>query len=302
MKRNRLDEMNNLALEKLNQGDFFEAQACFRENTKEYPEALCFNNLGVFYTTEGLLLKSGKVRKSLALGIKYLERARRLGVSSPKNLLALGSAYYDQGELEKAKNYFLKAIELGEDAIAPYNLGVVQFLLRGYRVSTKYLEKSFEQSILDGKDMDESLVYVYSLINYDVSKGRNALEKVLAAKIPHIELDTFVLAYLCQELTLAKSLVEDMFVSWAVPPVVMAMVFDCMFSLGLADEAKKYKVLQEKILGEYNYNARREICEIRKIYMDKDYRDGLIKSYKFQPLLKRGCYYIGCKLHPECNL
>ena len=291
--------LNDLALEELNKGNTYAAQEYFRRNAKEHPTGMSLNNLGVFYITEGLQLKAGKVRKALGLGCKFLERAKEFGLESPQNLLALGGGYYDQGEYKKAEREFFEAIKLGESKVAPYNYGVVAFLLKDYHNSTKYLEKYFTQSLLSGEAMDEHLLYVFSLLHHDTSKANGALRKLLASGISHIEMDSFILAYLCDEMILAKNLCEKMFTLWAVPPVVMAMVFDCMFRLKLPSEAKRYKDLQEKNLENYDYDTKREVCEIKKVFVNKKYRDSMIQSYAFQPLLKRGCYYIGCKLHTD---
>lgn len=94
--------LNDLALEELNKGNTYAAQEYFRRNAKEHPTGMSLNNLGVFYITEGLQLKAGKVRKALGLGCKFLERAKEFGLESPQNLLALGGVYYDQGEYKKA--------------------------------------------------------------------------------------------------------------------------------------------------------------------------------------------------------
>ena len=104
----------------LQAGDTTAALEAMKEGFEKYPEnELMVQNLINYY-----LLTTKEPKKAL----KYLNTAIEQHPDQPQYYSAKGQIFDETGDLEKAKKFYKKALELDEDNFtAAYNLGVIYF-------------------------------------------------------------------------------------------------------------------------------------------------------------------------------
>jgi len=117
-------------------GEYRSAIKLLLKYRKKHPgNALVNFNLGVVY------YKTGKVIKS----IYSLEEAVRQGADEPEVFNQLGLAYDQNSDIEGARAYYKKALEMDPGfAMAWNNLGVTYFLAGDYLVAKFNFEKALE--------------------------------------------------------------------------------------------------------------------------------------------------------------
>jgi tetratricopeptide (TPR) repeat protein len=291
----RRDEMNEQALKQLRQGAFSEAQLLFRENAKKNPSLLTWNNLGVFYMTEGMTLANGKVIQATRKATQCLQTAEICGPLTP-TYMALGHLCFDAKEYDRAELYFERAVAYGDSYVAFNNYGVLLYTQYKYEKAALAFEKALELCTSEEKSILFSS-YAFSVLPYDRQRCMEILHDICKRDISHILVDEFVLAYLCDDLEKTEGLCEQMLESWTINCDIVAMVFDYYFKSGNADQAKSY--LQKKVseLQEYDYNTTREIRCVKDAFFDAECRMKLIKKYRYIPPILTGYYYYGCRQH-----
>nr|WP_319489345.1 hypothetical protein [uncultured Caproiciproducens sp.] len=298
--RNDVETINDIALQMISIRNFSAAQYNFRQNAKKNPSFLTFNNLGVYYITEGIELPNGKVHSARKLGLKYLKRAEAYS-QSQLNLMAIGDVYFNEKSYDVASDYFRRACKFNDYYISLNNLGASLYMLGKYEeASTNFQNALSHCNCSDYSDIypAKSTIYssyAFSVVHYNKEESLDILHRMLKSDISHIEVDEFVLAYLCNDLLLAKKLCQRMFDSWHVDASVMAMVFDCLFMLKEGNEAEKYLNYQLKHLAGYDYNTKPEIYRLKKSFSQHDYRKEEIANFQYSPPLIKGCHYVGSK-------
>lgn len=290
-----IELINEAALEELNQNKIYRAQTLFRQNVKENSCFITLNNLGVFHVFEGLLKPDNSRRGATKLGISYLKKAA-IYQKSELTLRTLGKVYFEAREYKEAGESFRLACELKPDYASLYNLAVSRYKQRMYEDSTTWFKKSLDLCEASGY-ADTYIAYAFSLLHCDQQQCLGALHKLLKYDISHLEMDLFILAYLCNDLLEAEKQIKSMFDHWSVDIPIMAMIFDCLFKLGKDGEAKEYLKYKIESLEGYDYNIKVEINQTKKAFSSSDYRKKLIDHYHYEmPLIQQCCYY-GCKQH-----
>lgn len=291
------EEINQLALEALDKGDFYSAQHWFRNNVKNNPGVISFNNLGVFYMNEGLQLRNGRVRSADKLSLRYLMSAEKYSISY-LNLMAIGNWNFISQNYVEASNYFRRACNITDSYVSYNNLGVSLYLQYQNDESILCLEKALR--LCDNTDEigEIYLTYIFSLLRKDKKQALDILHQMIKFNIKHMEMDLFIVAFLCGDLQLASTIISPMFMFWQIDIPVIAMVFECLFQLGQNDTAKQYMEYQINCLEGYDYSTKKEIDSVKKAFYQKEYRKKAISDFHYIPLLIQPCYYIGCKLHP----
>lgn len=72
-----------------------------------------------------VLMKQGKMEEA----IQVMEKANGLSPSNPERLIALGDAFFQKGDKEKAKGFFSEAASVAPDAAVAANKGLAQIAL-----------------------------------------------------------------------------------------------------------------------------------------------------------------------------
>ena len=99
---------NALALAKLSEGNELAAQALFRKNAKNSPCCLSLNNMGVYYSQYGMILKNGRIRSAKKIGLNYLLKAS-LYETDWRNCISTATALLESQNVELAYQFLSKA-------------------------------------------------------------------------------------------------------------------------------------------------------------------------------------------------
>jgi tetratricopeptide (TPR) repeat protein len=289
------ERTNQKALEKLDEGDFFGAQALFRKNAKKHPAHLTFNNLGVYYVSEGMELRDGRMRSADKLGLKYLKTADALA-SSLQNKLALGGYYFRQGDYETAMPYYRAADGLADSYEASNNLGACLYLVGDMVGARTCFDKAFD--LCESSDDKATILtsYAFALLAADRVKCLDVLnteKRSLSLYLP----DEFVLLYLCGEFEAASVSVMRLIGEYALDPPVVAMAFDCLLRLEKKDEAWVALETVLENLESLGGGMQRELARIRRAYESPEVRSELIAEYRYYPPIITPSCHIGYQSH-----
>jgi tetratricopeptide (TPR) repeat protein len=289
------ERMNQAALEKLDEGDFYGAQALFRKNAKKHLGHLTQNNLGVYYVSEGMELKDGRMRGASKLGLKFLKEAEAQAASL-QNKMALGNYYFRQDDYEAAMPYYRAADGLGDSYEASNNLGACLYLTGDMIGARTCFDKAFD--LCHGTDDKATILtsYAFAMLSADKIKCLgllNSEKRSLSLYLP----DEFVLLYLCGEIEAAAANVMRLIGEYAVDPVIIAMTFDCLLRLGKKDEARAVLELELENLEGFGVDMTTEADVIRRAYESSEVRAALIAEFKYRPPLLTPSCYIGFQSH-----
>ena len=299
--KNYVENINQSALNALCQNEIYQAQILFRQNVKDNPCFISFNNLGVFYAFEGLFKLDNSCRGAKKLGIKYLKNAETFQ-KSHLTLFALGTIFFEYEDYKEAEMYFKQTYELKHDYSSAYNLALSFYRQNLYVESMEYFKKALDvyddfHHYDDSEHIETYVAYAFSLLQIDKNKCREALSYLFEDETEYMESDKFTLAYLCGEFEIAECLISPMLEHFSLTSKEMAMVFDCLFKFNKKDEAEKYLNNKIEILKEHDYHSQYDIRQLKKAFSQEEYRKELILSFRYiRPLIKECCYY-GCKQH-----
>jgi len=288
--------INSDALSALCQNDTYQAQELFRKNAKINPSSVSFNNLGVFYISEGIYTLDNSFRTAKKLGVSYLEKARMI---KPLNLsyLALGRVCFEDNDYNGAICNFKKANALKSEYGTLYNLA-----LSYYRNGMpENAISSFKKALLACSEesyFDTYASYLFSLIQVDMKMCHEQIASLFDDDTNNTAIERFVLAYLCDDMHLAEHLINRMLCDFDVGIEVTAMVFDCLIRYGKENKAEEYLNQKVQILKEtMNYFFKQNIKKYKEIFLHKEYRKEVIATYQYiAPLVEQCCYY-GCMMH-----
>lgn len=289
------EAVNQEALEALGMNELYQAQTLFRINAQRAPCLMTFNNLGVFHVFEGLLKPDNSGRAAKKLGLHYLEKAELYQVSY-LTLLAFGHVCFEDADYGEASEYFGRACELKLDYATAYNLGISLYRNGLDHEASVWLERAL--GICDAADYNDTYAaYAFSLFGVNPPRCRAALDSMLNFRCEGIEVETFVLAYLCNYVRVAEQKIRPMLKHYCLSIQDMVLVLDCLLELGKKAEAEEYLKQEVDVLEESDYNSITEIRHLTKAFKNADYRKEFVDSYRLiRPLIKQCCYY-GCKKH-----
>lgn len=289
--------LNEEALDALGKGEFLRAQEIFRRNARLNPSLLTFNNLGVFYATEGIEQTNGKTRSAKKLGLKYLKKAESQSQSG-LNVMAIGDWYYVSEDYESALDYYKRAYDLNASCANSNNLGAALYRLGRYDEAVSFFGRAVDKCGAESRST-VTLSYAFLLV-YDGDKKRaHEVLTGLTSTPELIDPDVLALAFLCGDCLLAENIIQPLLDTFYVDSPVMAMIVDCLLSLGQESNAIEYLDRQIDLVQGFDYNTKPEISRLNKLLMfsDSNYRETVISEYRYVPQLIKQCYYIGCKIH-----
>lgn len=291
-------ERNIRALKSLDQGNFLAAQELFRQNAKEFPGYKTWNNLGMYYYTQGRELKSGKVYNADRLGIHFLTNA--LAEKETAFILTnLGIVYdevaqYGDRDDTTALKYLSLAFEVQPDFCHEYNKAACLFHYEKYEESCSILMRLNGVTNSDAKELSHELKIKVSLL-YSIlyAKGK----KYFKAYIRDMELekelelfDCFVLTYSCGEYEHARYFLNKILEETSSCPYA-EMAADCCLRTDYKNRPEDLAVYLSCYAAESRYL-------LKKIIYNQEYRKKKIDGYIYHPRLYVPCGYYGC-LVPE---
>jgi len=156
-------------------GDSEGAIKYFEEALKIKSNPILEGKLAEYYFGKGKLAALEEKKEE---ALSFYQKAVELNPTEPAFLNSLGSAYFKEGDFEKAEFYFRKAIEVG-----PYytwaisNLGLIYLRQKKYNLAEKYLKQALE---INEKNTDSLnwLAIIYHNRGQD-EKAKEFLEKSL---------------------------------------------------------------------------------------------------------------------------
>ena len=298
-------ERNEKALDILSKGKFLQAQQLFFENARMAPSHETYNNLGWYLFTEGLECKNGKVRNAEKLGTYYLQKAESIRHTSvnlnniayvmeiQRNLAYCQTGVESRDICRAAYEYTEKALQLKYSNEAEYNR--LRFLYLCDSRSTEVLsglEKLSGQ--FDEPDCIEFLLNVLCIH----ARLHECLERLAQYRDKLDELCLMSLYCICGEYEKGAGLCGRIYEKYALRPVDIAMLADCLIRSGQPEKALTLKQAWQEDAAPETKKAAQAFCrEADRIFDSAAYRAELIQGYRFRPPVIPLCGYFGCKRH-----
>lgn len=215
-----------------NQGDEAFARDLLRKNVKQMPSCTTLNNLGVYYSQYGMLLKNGKVRSAKKLGLRNLLKASVYG-EDWRNYISAATAALECDDIGLAYQLFLKAYHLNEDKLILYNVAGCLYWLKEYEESLKIFELLREDSSIEyiiqneGRHPLLALAYCENML---CNKKKSAeYLKMYQEQCDEEDLwDVFCLRYLCGMYEEALAGSRELLKKWCLSTPLLAMLADCI--------------------------------------------------------------------------
>jgi len=273
--------------------DYYTAQQLFKQNAKSAPSLMTFNNLGVFYTENGMELSNGKIISAKKHGLKYLKKASSFS-NSYINFMAIGDWYFRERDYLNAECYYRKVYNLHTTSDVIANLGFSLFMQQKYNEASTIFEEGLHICEIDKKD-EINLAYAFSLVYSN--KSRKHVQRVLETLEDKGNCDVLALAYFNGDMKLVEELIEVIADNYYISIPTIAMVIDCLLGLEKQNEAKEFLSEQVEKLKEFDYDIEDEFNSLSKLIENEDTRNTEISNYRYFPRIYRICYFIGCKEH-----
>ncbi len=281
---NEVFEKNKLALQALEEDNEVYAVKALRENAQKYPCCMTLNNLGVYYSTWGMLQKNGKIKNASKVGLRHLLKASELGADW-RNCANIADVFYRFNNIEKAEEYYSAAYQLHQNELVLYNKVVCLYRFGRYKECIEILK-----SLCISKDIEQ----------FDYNGGQNPFI-ILAncyLKINDLEnckkcikhysdiwnedmLDVFELRHSVGEYEEALSECERMIKEWYVNKNCLARLADCL------EYAPQYRTAVHVALDDSKLQK-----ELEKLGYDKELRMKLVNEDEYwAPIIGMG-YFI----------
>jgi len=264
---------NFFAIEELTKGNELVAQSIFQKNVKNVPCCLSLNNIGVYYSQYGMILKNGSIQSAKKIGLNYLLKAS-LYDTDWRNCVSLATALLEAGNALQAHQYLLKAYTLNSDYKILYNIGTCLFRLKNFQEAILVFEKLCTDEIIDEIIRDGGqhpfLILAYCQIElHNKQECLNYIQRYRAVWKSDERLDVFHLRYLCGMYEEALSECLELLKEWYPTKSIIALIVECILhSTSYAptidkaispehkitwDALKKNDALREKAIKEYMY-------------------------------------------------
>ncbi len=250
--RNILQD-NSRAIYELENGDEAVARDLLRINAIKAPCCATLNNLGVYYSQYGMLLKNGKVRSAAKLGLRHLLKASTYDADW-RNYVSIATAVSEHNDIQTAYEMFLKAYELEKDSIILYNIGACLYKLQRYEEALPVFEALYNDDDIDmiiGNQGDNPLIvlaYCHYKLN-NKSKCAEYIKSYQRAWDTFDILDIFCLRYLCGMYDEALAVSEELLREWQMTDTVLAMFADCVEK---SSDYKRDIVIPSEDLAQWN--------------------------------------------------
>lgn len=286
-----MDVLNNKALIALNNCEFHDAQKMLRLNVKRSKSHLAYNNLGYFYSDNGMELKNGKCVRAGRIGMRYLLKANEIK-HTYKNSMAIGiMARYDRDYMlmEKA---FKQAAMIKENYLSYYNLGVTYILLNNDEDAFVTFEKALNFSV----NADEKYISTLALLNCSLNNKKLDFDKFsyilkYEGEEKSIEDEIAILYNYGLNWVIGENYSEIIREEYLELPVLSMMVDSLIY--------EKKRVELESLLKDLEHiYTDEEMSNIHLIIENSTVRRRTIVSYKYEyGIDDRLCCYIECPIH-----
>lgn len=266
-------EQNDYAIKELLNGNELYAQGLLRKNARNNPNCVSLNNLGIYYTQYGIVLKNEKIRSAKKAGLHYLIEAAKYDTDW-RNCANIATALLEAGNVSAAYQAYLKSHDLHQDARLLYNMGVCLFRLGDFDKSSILFESLCTDSDIEciTKYGGQNPLIINAFCHNKLTKKQSCiryLQKYRAIWRAEDRFDVFLLRCLCGMYAEALSEYEELLEEWYPTDIVLALLAKCIMHVPAftIDENKvilptrrhfwnKLKSNDrsiEQIIGEYNY-------------------------------------------------
>ena len=298
-------ERNAAAMECLSKQDFAGAQKLFFDNARTALSHETYNNLGYFLCTEGLECRSGKTRYAGKLGFSYLLKAEKLKCTSVNQSNIAG-------ELEKRRaekfcktgiddpDIRLSALHHAELAVrndvrcsdeCEYNR--LRFLFLCDRNSPEVFDGM--KNLAAGYETDDSIEFLLNLycIHSETDKCLKLMREYGDRLDGYAKLSLYCR---CRDFSSAAALCDEVYESFAPDDAIIAMMAESLINSGEIARAEKLKAALEADVPDYR-NARKFRSAVEMTFSSPEYRENVIKNYRYRPPYLTLCGYFGCEMH-----
>ena len=288
-------ERNALALNRLNLGDFKDAQVLFSENVQKFPDCLTFNNLGYYYYQFGIYQKNGNLHSAKKLGLHYLLKAAAQK-ENPITLNAIAEVYFTLQDHKTALRYYVLSLQKQDDIFIKYNIGVCQYCIKDYNaaiITFRALINNAEAIISNGGTHPQlACAFCYAAAS-NADDGKAALAEYCITENTSTEADVFILRVIFRQFELAYFNIEEVLKQWYPTDELIAALAECILHLPNKLQSSEYQRVQE-LCGERKFVLLRAI-------RNPAWRMQVFRKLALYPVLIKRCCYYGCKMHNVPN-
>lgn len=234
--------VNKLAISELEHGDEAKARDLLRINIRKNPCDVTYNNLGVYYSLYGMLLRNGTVRSAGKVGLRYLLRASAI-TEDWRCIANAANAAWECEDFPLAYQLLRQAGKSIEDCAIRYNTGACLFRLGRFQdaaeefaaVCTRDAALSITRQC--GQNPFLPLAYCQLALN-NRQETLDTLGKYreMWQSDPDDLLFVFCLRYFCGMYEEAMSECTELLAVWYLTDELLAMISDCVCHLPTLSE------------------------------------------------------------------
>lgn len=271
---------NSLAIFELNQGNEAIAQAMLRKNAKKAPCCMTLNNLGVFYSQYGMLIKNDKFRSAAKIGLKHLKKASLYG-NDWRNYVSTATALWESGDISLALEFLEKAYQINKDSLIRYNIGACLFRMQKYEEAASAFKElcSYKDIELITRNGGQNPYIILAYCEERLSDKSKCIEyfQTYCNAWKEDLFDVFCLKYLCGMYKDALSESAELLKEWYLTDTLLAMIVDCSLKVSLPEKSMAIPSEKRKILDILKRNS---VFRMQKIH-EYSYLPPLICMYQF---------------------
>lgn len=224
--------LNSSALEELSKGNEWEAQSLFRKNVQKWPCCMTLNNLGVYYSQYGMILRNGKTRSAKKVSLHYLLKASASGIDW-RNCASASTALLEIGNTELAYQYLKRGCAIQTNCLLTYNKGVCLYRMGKFQESVplfiKLCEGNSTDTIIGSGGQHPFLILAYCFQQlHDNENCKKYIQMYRKALPDGDRLDVFSLRFMCGMYEDAMSECSELLAEWYVTESLLAMIAECL--------------------------------------------------------------------------
>lgn len=100
----------------------------------------------------------------------------------------------------------------------------------------------------------------------------------------------------CRDFSSAAALCDEVYESFVPDDAIIAMMAESLINSGEIAQAEKLKAALEADVPEYR-DARKFRSAVEMTFSSPEYRENVIKNYRYRPPYLTLCGYFGCEMH-----
>lgn len=223
---------NDAALAELSKGNELAAQTILRKNAKHKPCCFSLNNLGVYYSQYGMILKNGHMRSAKKIGLAYLLKASSYE-SDWRNYISIATAFLEFGNVNRAYHFLLEAYALRSDYQIMYNMGVCLFRMEKFQEAICIFESlcidEAVDCIIENGGQHPFLILAYCQIKlHNDQECIKYIQRYRNIYRTGELLDIFHLRYLCHMYEAALLECSELLKEWYPTKSILALIAECV--------------------------------------------------------------------------